>query len=242
MRFSSDSWLSGTDGCNSIGVRIEARGSQLSSRSFATTAVLCPDIIDFTEMVRGVLRGPMSWEVSNETLQLTGTDGTRLSYRRRPSIYPSDRPGYPAPDVLLEGRHGSGDYRLYYGVSAGQVSLGMESRDAPGRGWGFRSTSRKTADAGPQPDPMSCMTTQVAGERFVAGLVDGTVTRVVFRVLDTDLEIDVPLYRLAETEIRAFATFVGDPPRGSQLLAYDTDGAVLGPPYAPHWWVVGDPI
>lgn len=242
LRFSSDGRLSGTDGCNFIGGRVEVRGSQLLMRSLATTDILCSGIVEFAEFVCAVLRGPSSWVVRNRTLRLTANDDACLVYQQRASIFPSDRPGYPAPHVLLQGRLGDGDYRVHYQVSAERVGLEMESRDTPGRAWGFRGTSRKPGDGGPQPDPMSCATSQVDGERFVAGLVDRDVARIVFRVLGDAREIDLPLYALEDTEIRAFGGFVGDPPRGSQLLAYDRAGALLGPPYAPHWWVAGDPI
>ena len=90
---------------------------------------------------------------------------------------------------------------------------------------------------------MSCQTSLVDGDRFIAGLVTTAVVRLIFRPLGAGEEIDLPIYALPATpEVRAYGGFVGDPPRGSQVIAYDSAGNEMGPPYAPYWWVPGDPV
>ena len=176
-------------------------------------------------------------------MTIIGAAGDALVYERRHSIYPSDRPGQPAPAVLVEGQHGAGDFRLYYECFADRVTLSMEHRDALGDGWGYWLTTMERGWSGPEPYPMSTSDCRVAGELFVAGMVTSKVARVSFNPMDDDGRVDLPTYSLADVaEIRAYGGFVGDPPRGSYLLAYDAHDAELGPPFEPYWRLPRDPI
>lgn len=234
--------MGGNDGCNNWGAPVGILGGRLIIGGRATTDMACPGIVEFLEMVHGVFSGEAGWEVRDQLLIITGSDGTRLIYEPRASIYPSDRPGYPAPAVLLEVSHRSGDLRMSYRVNDSQISLLLEYRDSADDGIGQSFTSLSPERQGPQPDPMSCMNTAVDGDRFIAGLVSGDVAQVTFRLLGTDREVDLPLYGLVGTRIRVFGGFVGNPLRGSQIVAYDAVGVEMGPLYAPYWWISGDPI
>jgi len=60
---------------------------------------------------------------------------------------------------------------------------------------------------------MSTAQCQVAGERFVAGMVTNAVARVMFRPLGGADPVDLPVYPLADApDVRAYGGFVGDPP------------------------------
>jgi len=202
LRFSADGQMSGTDGCNFFfGGPVVISGARLAVGRIGTTLVGCPGIVDFTTAVGAVLHGEVDWTVLDGVLTISAADGDALVYERRRSIYPSDRPGRPAPHVLAEGAHGAGDYRLFYTAFDDRVSLAMEYRDAP-------------------------------GERVV-----------MFRPLGGADPVDLPVYPLADApDVRAYGGFVGDPLRGSDVVAYDANSSQLGPPYTPHWWVSGDPI
>ena len=221
LRFSADGQMSGTDGCNFFfGGPVVISGARLSVGRIGTTLMGCPGIVDFT-----------------------AADGDALTYEHRRSIYPSDKPGRPAPHVLAEGAHGAGHYWLFYTAFDDRVSLEMEYRDAPGEGWAFWGTTMERGWSGPEPYPMSTAQCQVAGERFVAGMVTNAVARVMFRPLGGADPVDLPVYPLADApDVRAYGGFVGDPLRGSDVVAYDANSSQLGPPYTPHWWVSGDPI
>jgi len=244
LRFSADGQMSGTDGCNFFfGGPVVISGARLAVGRIGTTLVGCPGIVDFTTAVGAVLHGEVDWTVLDGVLTISAADGDALVYERRRSIYPSDRPGRPAPHVLAEGAHGAGDYRLFYTAFDDRVSLAMEYRDAPGEGWAFWGTTMERGWSGPEPYPMSTAQCQVAGERFVAGMVTNAVARVMFRPLGGADPVDLPVYPLADApDVRAYGGFVGDPRRGSDVVAYDADGSRLGPPYTPHWWLPGDPI
>lgn len=130
---------------------------------------------------------------------------------------------------------------MSYRVNDSRIALLLEYRDSPDDGIRESFTTLTPERQGPQPDPMSCMNAVVDDDRFIAGLASGDVARMTFRLLGTDREVDLPLYRLAGTPVRVFGGLVGDPLPGSQIVAYDAVGAEMGPPYAPYWWMSGDP-
>jgi heat shock protein HslJ len=242
VRFSDSAGFSGTDGCNYLRGQVRVSGSRLVFGRTMITAVLCRGLAELTDAVGAVLRAAVSWELQGETLRLTADDGTALVYAHRASIFPSDWRGTPS-GIIAGGRRGRGDFRFYYNIrDNATVALAMESRDAPGDEWGRWTTTMKPGSAGPQPDPMSSATSTVDGDRVVAGLVNADVARVVFHSLAADTDSELPLRTLAGTSIQAFADFVGDPPRGSYVIAYDAAGSPLGPPYEPYWWLPGDPV
>src|SRR5882757_4624581 len=166
LRFSADGQMSGTDGCNFFfGGPVVISGARLSVGRIGTTLMGCPGIVDFT-----------------------AADGDALTYEHRRSIYPSDKPGRPAPHVLAEGAHGAGHYWLFYTAFDDRVSLEMEYRDAP-------------------------------GERVV-----------MFRPLGGADPVDLPVYPVVDApDACAYGGFVGDPRRGSDVVAYDANGSRLRP-------------
>jgi hypothetical protein len=179
--------------------------------------------------------------IHDGTLTLTSAN-TTLVYQPRRSIFPSDRPGRPAPLVITEGRRGSADYRFDYAVSEQGVGLevsGARSLAAPG----ITTGSRLEHDwNGPQPNPMACTIASIGDDRVIAGLVTEPTTRVMFRPIGRQ-DLDLDLHRLPEAPRHlAYIAFVGQPERGSTVHAYDASGAELGPAHAPYWWLPGDPI
>jgi hypothetical protein len=174
------------------------------------------------------------WWIADRRLHL-GKAGTELVYRVRASIFPSDG-GAVAPHVLSQGRQGSGDYRLFYTESPGYLAVSFESRDTPGKPWGHGGQNRPVGWTPYLGDAMDCQTTLVSGSRFVWGLVTDRATRVVMRDKASGRVTDLKLYRLPGAKhFQAYGGFVGTPPRGSTIVAYDAAGAELGKPFAPYW-------
>jgi hypothetical protein len=75
---------------------------------------------------------------------------------------------------------------------------------------------------------MACSTTQVDGDLLIVGLIIEPAEQVAFRPLDgTDVDLDI--YALVEApNHHAYAAFVGQPERRTQLLAFDACGIGLG--------------
>ncbi len=243
VRFDDSGRFSATDGCNYLGGPVRIDDSGLVFGSMMTTLVGCPGLEELVDAVHAVFTGDASWEVQGETLRLSADDGTALIYERRASIYPSDWPDGRPAHIIAEGTHGRGDFRLHYHIwDNATVALSMESRDWPGDGWGSWTRTMKFGSEDPKPDPMACATSTVDGDRFVAGLVTAAVARVVFHSLAENTDTELTMYTLTDTTIRAFGGFVGDPQRGSYLIAYNAAGSPLGPPYDPYWRLPGDPV
>ena len=179
--------------------------------------------------------------IQDGTLTLTSADAT-LVYGPRRSIFPSDRPGRPAPLVLTQGRRGSADYRFHYSVSQQGVGLTVEWREEAGGAWNYSGLMLEHDWDGPQPNPMACTAASIGDDRVIAGLVIEPATKVTFRPIGGQ-DLDLDLYRLPEAPRHlAYIGFVGHPERGSTVHAYDAAGAELGPADAPYWWLPGDPI
>lgn len=244
LRFDGRGHVSGNDGCNFFGRAVEIRDGELDVGGGMQTLMGClGPRYELSKVVGTALReGTVSWFVQQEHLYLGEREAVRLVYRVRPSIYPSDQAGSGLLTIIA-GQHGTGDYRLTYRAGGGSVALDFESRDAPGAGWGFAGMQEESTWHGPEPNPMLCMHSNVGTDRFVFGLITSAVDRIVFRRPDTGDEVELPIHPLEDAgNFSAYGDFVGDPPRGSTVSAYDRDGHLLGPPHAPWWWVEGDPI
>jgi hypothetical protein len=145
-------------------------------------------------------------------------------------------PEHTVPHVLVQGRQGGGNYRLYYTEDRGYVAVGFEYRDAPGLPWGEGGQNRPVGWTPNLGDAMDCQTVLVSGNRFVWGVVTDHATRVVARDKATGRQTDLKLHPLrGARHFQAYGGFVGTPPRGSTVIAYDPGGAELGKPFAPYW-------
>ena len=236
--------LSATDGCNWLSGPVEVEADRLVAGQLAMTLRGCVGpAAQVAPLIGLVLRSSPTWQIHAGTLTLTLTHAnTTLVYEPRRSLFPSDRPGRPAPLVITEGRRGSADYRFDYVVSPHGVHLRGEWRDEPGGPWSYLWFTLEHDWNGPQPNPMACTAASIGDDRVIAGLVTEPTTRVTFRPTGRQ-DVDLDLRPLPEVPRHlAYIGFVGQPERGSTVHAYDASGAELGPAHAPHWWLPGDPI
>ena len=234
--------VTATDGCNWVSGRVEVEADRLVAGQLMTTRRGCiGPVAQVAPLIDRVLHSSPTWVIHDGTLTLTSVDAT-LVYAPRRSIFPSDRPGRPAPLVITEGRRGSADYRFAYAVSQQGVGLEVEWREEPGGGWNYSGLMLEHDWNGPQPNPMACTADSIGGDRVIAGLVTEPATKVTFRPIGRQ-DVDLDLHQLPEAPRHlAYIGFVGDPGRGSTVHAYDASGAELGPAHAPYWWLPGDPI
>jgi heat shock protein HslJ len=234
--------LSATDGCNWLGGSVEVQAGRLVAGELMSTARGCGGpVAEVAPLIGRVLDSNPSWVIQDGRLMLTGAN-TTLVYEPRRSLFPSDRPGRPAPLVITQGRRGSADYRFDYVVSEHGVHLGIEWRDEPGGRWSYHGLTLEHDWNGAQPNPMACTAALIGGDRVIAGLVTQPTTRVAFRPVGGH-EVDLDLHQLPKApRHRAYIGFVGQPERGSTVHAYDASGTELGPPHAPYWWLPGDRI
>ena len=234
--------LSATDGCNWLSGPVEVEADRLvAGRLMATRRGCLGPVARVAPLIERVLQSSPRWVVHDGALTLTSAD-TTLVYEPRRSIFPSDRPGRPAPLVITQGRRGSADYRFDYSVSPQGVGLQIEWREESGGAWNYSGLMLEDDWSGPQPNPMACTAASIGGDRVIAGLVIEPATTVTFHPIGGQ-DVDLDLHQLPEAPRHlAYIAFVGQPERGSTVHAYDASGAELGPPHAPYWWLPGDPI
>jgi heat shock protein HslJ len=236
--------LSATDGCNWLSGPVEVEADRLVAGKLMRTMRGCEGpVAQVAPLIDLVLHSSPTWVIQDGTLALTlPSADTTLLYEPRRSLFPSDRPGRPAPLVIIEGRRGSADYRFNYAVSRHGVHLEGEWREEPGGAWNYHGLTLEHDWNGPQPNPMACTAASIGGDRVIAGLVTEPTTRVTFRPIGRQ-DVDLDLRQLPEApRYLAYIGFVGQPERGSTVHAYDASGAELGPAHAPYWWRPGDPI
>ena len=92
--------LSATEGCNWLGGSVEIQAGRLVAGGVASTARGCRGpVAQVAPLIGRVLKSNPTWAIRHAMLTLTGAN-TTLIYERRRSLFPSDRPGRPAPLVI----------------------------------------------------------------------------------------------------------------------------------------------
>jgi heat shock protein HslJ len=167
------------------------------------------------DAVLGTLQGWLAWSIQRQRLMVRAPNGDTLIYRVRDSIYPNR-----SARAIIVGERGGVPYRV---AVTDQRGLVVESRNGPpGTAWG---------DTGLAIDPIVLtprleiiLWRQVGDAYIVAGVVPGSVVKVIHRDPATKAGTELDIYPVNGTSRQVFAGFVPTHSRDSTVTAYDADG------------------
>lgn len=199
---------------NRFGGPATVDAERISFEESASTARGCTgELMVLDGKVAATLRGSARWAIRGGVLTLAGADGHVLTYRVRPSIYPS-----LTARTILAGDRAGGQYRL---AVEGHF-LVFEYRTAPGERW------NSAGHAAPRPgDDLAGHVLgagELGGETFLAAWATPDVAKVTSDAADTDL----PLHVVPGSTLRIAGRWVADFRPGVSVVTFlDRGGAVL---------------
>lgn len=219
LRFDGEGEFS-ANACNYQDGRAEIGERTLVLSGMSTTEAYCPGLDGDIDRALGSLQEQqVDWTVDGDCLRLATADGTSLRYQVRAEIY-------PAADArtVVSGEPDGAQFRLAVGGSGDDLSLGFESRAAPGKAWG---TSWVAApDPGERP-MWSLVGGDVSGREFVAGFVPADTTRATHQAAAGSPASALEVYDIGDPKLAVIGGFVPDHSECSILLAYDDAGMVV---------------
>jgi heat shock protein HslJ len=221
LSFSAESRFS-AHACNYIGGTAQVDADTITFGQSASTRMGCRgEPAELERRVTATLAGTAAWSIRAERLTLIGADGHVLTYRVRPSIYPS-----LTARTIVAGDRAGGHFRLAVDGPADRPSLVFEERTAPGAGWGTAGII--------SPAPGDCLSNHVmgvgslGGQTFLAAWATPDVAKVTTRAFEDGPETALTFYPVPDSTLRiAGAWITGFHPSRSPVTFYDRTGAVI---------------
>jgi heat shock protein HslJ len=207
--------------CNGIDGPVRIEGRTVIFGRWITTLKGCTGAEAALEnAVRAAVTGTADWSVRDRALTLTNRDGHVLTYRVRPSKFPS-----LTARALATGTRSGGEFRLAVDGPAHRPFLVFETRTAPGESWGTAGVM--------SPEPDDCLANhvlaggQLGDETFVAAWATPDVAKVTTRAAG-GREVPLAFYRVPGSTLRVAGRWTtGFRPGNSPVTFYDRGGAVL---------------
>jgi heat shock protein HslJ len=205
-------WIDGT-------ARIEGR-TVIFGRGMTTLKGCAGEEAALQDAVLPAVTGTADWSIRDRTLTVTNRDGHVLTYRVRPSKFPS-----LTARALATGARSGGEFRLAVDGPADRPFLVFETRTAPGEAWGTAGVM--------SPEPDDCLANHIlaggrlGNETFVAAWATPDVARVTTRAA-RGREVPLAFYRIPGSTLRIAGRWTtGFRPGNSPVTFYDRRGAVL---------------
>jgi heat shock protein HslJ len=208
--------------CNYLGGPARIEGHTITFGRWSTTLIGCTGEPAAVERAVGAtVIGSADWSISDRTLTLTNRDGHILTYRVRPSIYPS-----LTARTIVTGTRAGGQFRLAVDGPADRPFLVFEERTAPGEAWGSAGVI--------SPEPKDCLANhvlpagQLGKETFVAAWATPDVARITTRASAGAPETPLSFYAVPGSTLRIAGLWTTHfQPSKSPVTFYDRSGAVI---------------
>ncbi|MDG4826929.1 META domain-containing protein [Asanoa sp. WMMD1127] len=216
LRFDGAGGWSG-ESCNHYQGSVLVDGATLSFSGGAGTDMFCSGVSRTLEQAfLGMMRGDTGWLVEAGELRLDQSDGWGLRFRVVDQLYPGR-----GITPLLQGHHGTAEYRLGWSACTPEICLQADWRVAPGKPW---STAGR-ADSRPS---LSRIQADLGGVALVAAVAPRAAARVVYRPAPTGVPVDLTLFDIPGVSMgRVSAGLVERPSGTSSWTALDRQGRPL---------------
>jgi heat shock protein HslJ len=208
--------------CNYIGGAARIEGHTITFGRWSSTAMGCAgELAALERAVGATVTGSADWLIRGRTLTLTNRDGHILTYRVRPSIYPS-----LTARTIVAGTRAGGQFRLAVDGPADRPFLVFEERTGPGEGWGSAGVA--------SPGPKDCLANhvlpagQLGNQTFLAAWATPEVAKVTTRATDGAPETPLAFYPVPGSNLRIAGLWTTHfQPSTSPVTFYDRSGTLL---------------